>query len=113
MTRNEWSRWGRGACEGYGLSVCGGGNTRFEGSVSRSVPQPDGGYQWFSTINGKCEQTHATRDEALARVEHELSIAGNAFVSALAEYKTHRSKNKFSQAVDALRAAHLNTNGSA
>jgi len=102
-----WGRWGRGACEGYSLEI-GGGYARFSGSVSRSVPGHDGGFHWLSTINGKCEQTHATRDEAFARVEHELRIAGEAFVASFAEYKTHRPKNKYSQAVDAMRAAHLN-----
>ena len=113
MARNQWSRYGRGACEGYSLSIFGGGCTRFEGSVSRSVPQHDGGVHWLSSINGKCEQTHATREEAMARVEWELSIAGEAFVASFVEYKTHRPKNKFSQAVDAMRAARINTNAPA
>jgi hypothetical protein len=53
----------------------------------------------------------------MARIEHELSIAGEAFLMAFAAYKAHRPENKFSQAVDAMcharRSAHLNTNGTA
>lgn len=114
MTRNQWSRWGRGSCVGYSLSI-GDGYTRFHGSVSRSVPHSDGSYTWSSAINGICTQTHPSIEEAMARVEHELSIAGEAFASAFADYKTHRPKSKFSQAVDAMRAtrqsASLITNG--
>jgi len=112
----EWRRWGRGACEGYSLSL-GGGYTRFAGSVSRSVPEHNGGYHWISSINGICDQTHSTREEAMARVEWELSIAGEAFAGAFSEYKAQRPKNKFSQAVDAMRlarqSAHLDTNAPA
>ena len=102
MARNEWSRWGRGDCVGYSLSIGDGGFTRFEASVVRGVRRNDDSYSWSSSINGMCGQAHATIEEAMARVEFELSITANAFVASYAGYKAHRDKNKFSQAVDSM-----------
>lgn len=117
MARNEWSRWGRGDCVGYSLSIGDGGFTRFEGSVTRGVRGDSGGYSWSSAINGMCSQSHATIEEAMARVEFELSVTGEAFVASFAGYKAHRHENNFSQAVDAVRRASgsnsLKSNGAA
>jgi hypothetical protein len=104
MAQNEWIRWGRGDCVGYGLSI-GFGYVRFDAGVSRSVRDADGNYAWHSGINGKCEQTHATLEHAMARIELELRQAGDQFVAEYQGYKTNRHKNKFSQAVDAARDA--------
>ena len=103
MARNEWSRWGRGDCIGYSLAIGDGGFTRFEGSVTRGMRHDDGSYSWSSAINGMCGQAHASLEEAMARVEFELSITGEAFAVSFAGYKAHRHENKFSQAVDAMR----------
>lgn len=105
MAMNEWSRWGRGSCEGYSLQIGDGGFTRFEGQVLRNVAKQNGQPSaWSSSINGICAKEHATCAEAMRRVEFELSCTAEAFVSSYAGYKTHRHKNKFSQAVDALGA---------
>lgn len=100
---NQWSRWGRGSCEGYSLSIGDGGFTRFEGSVTRGVRDHDGNIKWTSAINGRCHCQHTTMAEAMARVEFELRIAGEAFVTSYTAHKENRHKNKFSQAVDAAR----------
>ena len=102
MARNEWTPWGRGDCVGYSLSI-GSGFVRFAAGVSRSVRGADGAYSWHSAINGKCAQTHATLEEAMARIEFELRIAGGQFVREYEGYKAHRHQNKFSRAVDAAR----------
>lgn len=89
--RNEWTRFGRGSCEGYGLEI-GGSNVRFSASVSRGVVDSEtGGCPWWSSINGICRQEHATREEAMARVEFELSIDGEQFVRDYAGYKARRA----------------------
>jgi hypothetical protein len=102
MARNEWSRWGRGDCEGYSLGARA-GYVRFDARVSRGVRGVDGNHPWFSDINGLCRQTHATREHAMARVEFELRIAGEQFLLEYEAYKALRQTNKFSNAVDAAR----------
>jgi hypothetical protein len=100
MALNEWSRWGRGAAEGYNLDI-GDGYTRFHASVVRSVFDPEnGGYSWASRINGKDERTHPTREAAMARIEFELSIAGECFVRMYEGFKINRGRNRYSRAVD-------------
>jgi hypothetical protein len=102
MARNQWSRWGRGDCEGYGLHI-GSDPVRFDAGVVRGVHDADGKCSWTSNINGRCAQTHATMTEAMARIEFELHIAGEQFVTEYEGYKASRNRNKFSQAVDAAR----------
>ncbi|HTT82352.1 MAG TPA: hypothetical protein VMF67_02625 [Rhizomicrobium sp.] len=68
MARDQWSRLGRGDCEGYGDPV-GGGDVRFHASGVRDA---EGNYPWTSAINGRCSKTHATREEGMARIEFEL-----------------------------------------
>jgi hypothetical protein len=105
MARNEWSRWGRGSCEGYSLDIGNGGFVRFEGSVVCAPGAPEGAANcWTSSINGTCMKMHDTCAEAMARVEFELAETAEAFVSLYAGYKAHRHKNKFSRAVDALKS---------
>jgi hypothetical protein len=116
MARNEWSRWGRGDCEGYGLDI-GYAYARFNASVVRGLREDDGSYKWAASINGGYRKTFDTRAEAMAHIEFELSIEGERFASEYAGYKAHRHENKFSQAVDAMRKAKLsnsvNSNGAA
>jgi len=97
-------RWGRGSCEGYNLDIGNSGFVRFEGEVVRNVGKGDGEPgAWRSSINGTCSQAHPTCAEAMKRVEFELAQAAEPFVSLYAGYKAHRHKNRFSQAVDALK----------
>lgn len=103
MTRSQWSRWGRGSCEGFALRIGSAGPVRFDGSVTRSARRDDGGYTWRSDINGACEKTHSTMADAMTRIEQEPVIARNAFVEDFDGYKAERHKNKYSQAVDASR----------
>lgn len=103
MEWNAWSRWGRGSCEGYSLRIGGGSFVRFEASVTRGIRGDDGSHSWRSDINGACGKTHATMEEAMMRVEQELAIAGKAFLEGVEEFKANRSKNRYSQAVDASR----------
>lgn len=104
MTKSEWARWGRGECEGYGLSI-GGGHARFDASVSRSVKQDDGSRKWYASINGRDEREFATREDAMAHIERELILAGNDFVCDFAAFRAMRGRNKYSQAIETERAA--------
>jgi hypothetical protein len=100
MARNEWTKWGRGDCEGYSLEI-GGSYARFEASVVRGPSPNDAGqHSWSSSINGKDHKQHSSREEAMAHIEFELANCGECFVSMYQGYKAHRHKNKFSQAVD-------------
>jgi hypothetical protein len=102
MARNQWSRWGRGDCEGYGLNI-GSGPVRFDAGVSRGVSDADGKCSWTSDINGKWSKTHAAMADGIARIEFELRQTGEQFVREYEGYKANRHKNKFSQTVDAAR----------
>lgn len=76
---------------------------RFHASVVRSIFDFDTqAYHWTSSINGRDEQKHPTREEAMARIEHELAIAGEQFVAELASFRAQRGRNKFSMAVDGI-----------
>ncbi len=87
MVRNGWTRWGRGSCEGYSLQI-GGGFVSFGGAVVRNASTPDGQKgAWHSSINGTCSQSHLTCVDAMRRVEFELSIAADGFVSMYARYQ--------------------------
>jgi|APThiThiocy_cv2_1041547.scaffolds.fasta_scaffold02951_1 hypothetical protein len=99
MAKSEWTRWGRGECEGYSLGI-GGGYTRFDASVSRSVRQEDGSRKWYASINGRDEREFASREEAMAHIEHELILAGNDFVCDFAAFRAMRGRNKYSQAIE-------------
>jgi hypothetical protein len=102
MARTEWTRWGRGDCEGYSLSI-GQGDVRFHAGVSRRMRDPDGKQSWTSDINGRCANAHPTRADAMAHIEFELRIAAEEFLQEYESYKAHRRNNRFSQAVDAAR----------
>lgn len=100
----------------YSLDV-GHAYARFHASVVRSVRNEAGGYSWSSSINGQYQKQHDSCEEAMARIEFEPSIDGEQFTNEYARYKAHRHKNKFSQAVDAMRKAKpsnsVNSNGAA
>ena len=82
---------GGGACEGYSLEV-GDGYARFHASVVRSIFDFETrAYNWTSSINGRDERKHSTREEAMGRTEHELSVAGELFV---AEYQAFRANRR-------------------
>ncbi|HEX3430500.1 MAG TPA: hypothetical protein VHT03_06395 [Rhizomicrobium sp.] len=90
--RHDWTRWGRGDCEGYGLEI-GHGNVRFHASVSRGKAQGDSdGWVWWSSINGICRKEHTTLEEAMARVEFELRIDAEQFARDYAGYKALREQ---------------------
>ena len=102
MARCEWSRWGRGSCEGYGLEV-GTGPARFSASVVRNAHRADPAHEWRAGINGGEDKQFASREGAMAYVERELVVVGEEIARDYAEFKVRRGKNRWSKAVDAMR----------
>ena len=64
MIRGEWSRWGRGMCEGYSLEI----GSAFRGSVVKSstVGRPT---VWIASVNMTALGEYLERREAMCRVE--------------------------------------------
>ena len=102
MARCEWTRWGRGSCEGYSLEV-GTGPARFSASVVRNAYRADPAREWRAGINGGEDKQFASREEAMAYVETELSRVGEEFARDYAEFRARRRKNRWSKAADAVR----------
>ncbi len=64
VNRRHWSRWGRGACEGWSLEL----GLAFRGSVVRQdkINQPP---TWLASVNSGYLGEYFDRDAAMARVE--------------------------------------------
>jgi hypothetical protein len=65
--RGEWTRWGRGMCEGWSLEI----GAAFRGSVVRSATtgQPT---TWIASINTSALGEYLDRAEAMRRVEEQV-----------------------------------------
>src|SRR6516162_2128523 len=70
MGRGQWTRWGRGMCEGWSLEI----GVAFHGSVVRRNPRAEP-TNWMASVNstglGECPQ----REIAMRRVEEIISPA--------------------------------------
>jgi len=65
--RGEWSRWGRGMCEGWSLEI---GNA-FRGAVVRQ-DKFDGPPMWLASVNAAYLGEYLDRASAMARVQAEI-----------------------------------------
>ncbi len=65
--RGQWSRWGRGMCEGWSLEI----GTAFRGSVVRQerIEAPP---TWLASVNSTYLSEHSDRQSAMARVEGDI-----------------------------------------
>jgi len=74
MGRGQWTRWGRGMCEGWSLEI----GMAFRGSVVRreTSGQPT---TWIASINSTALGEFLERDIAMRRVE-ELMESGMVLV---------------------------------
>jgi hypothetical protein len=63
--RGQWTRWGRGMCEGWGLNI---GNV-FRVTVVRQYKGFDEPPTWRAGINASELGEYPDRDEAMKRVE--------------------------------------------
>lgn len=63
MGYGRWSRWGRGSCEGWSLSI----GDALRGQIARN---PDG--RWRASLSQADLGEHATKEEAQAAVERRI-----------------------------------------
>ena len=68
-TRARWSRWGWGACEGYGLEI---GETFRCSVVLKPGSGPGEPASYSASINSHILGRHADREAAMCAVEKEL-----------------------------------------
>jgi len=67
MNRGEWTRWGRGMCEGYSLEIC----AAFRGSIVRS-DTPGVPSWWIASVNTTALGEYLERGDAMRRVEETI-----------------------------------------
>jgi hypothetical protein len=65
--RGQWSRWGRGMCEGWSLEI---GNA-FRGAVVRQ-DRTDQPATWMASVNAAYLGEYLDRASAMARVQAEI-----------------------------------------
>jgi hypothetical protein len=65
--RGQWSRWGRGMCEGWSLEI---GNA-FRGAVVRQ-DKFDGPSMWLASLNAAYLGEYLEREAAMGRVQAEI-----------------------------------------
>ena len=74
--RGQWSRWGRGMCEGWSLEI----GTAFRGSVVRQ-DRIEAAPTWLASVNSTYLSEHPDRESAMARVEaavaHDMELVLN------------------------------------
>jgi hypothetical protein len=68
-TRAKWSRWGWGACEGYGLEI---GDTFRCSVVLKPGNGPSEPPSFTASINSNILGRHSDREAAMRAVEREL-----------------------------------------
>ncbi len=68
--RGQWSRWGRGACEGWGLEL----GLAFRGAVVRQ-DKINGPSTWLASVNASYLGEYLDRETAMARVEEAIEHA--------------------------------------
>src|SRR6516164_2038333 len=87
MGRGQWTRWGRGMCEGWSLEI----GMAFRGSVVRqeTIGQPT---TWIASINSTGLGEFLGREIAMHRVE-ELVESSMLLVLHIGNYIERRKRN--------------------
>jgi hypothetical protein len=85
--RGEWSRWGRGMCEGYSLEI----GFAIRGSVVRrhAVGLPS---TWLASLNMTALGEFLDRGEAMRRVETRIEADMDLLLSDWADYRAVKAK---------------------
>src|SRR5262249_6327672 len=83
MGRGQWSRWGRGMCEGWSLEL----GVAFRGSVVRreTSGQPT---TWIASINSTALGEFLEREIAMRRVEE---LIESSMVLVLHDWEVYRA----------------------
>jgi len=96
MARTLWTRWGRGSCEGYSLTIGDGGWFSFRCGVSRgawTVDPPH--YTWSADVNGTTiARNLADQAGAVAALESELRLGMREILVDWARFEEQHGNRK-------------------
>ena len=70
MGRGQWTRWGRGMCEGWSLEI----GVAFHGSVVRRNPRAEP-TNWMASVNSTGLGEFQQREIAMRRVEELIEVS--------------------------------------
>jgi hypothetical protein len=84
--RGEWTRWGRGMCEGWSLEI----GTAYRGAVVRQdkIEQPP---TWLASVNAASLGEYLDRETAMARVESDIE---HSMQMVLYDWGLHQAATK-------------------
>jgi hypothetical protein len=85
--RGQWSRWGRGMCEGWSLEI----GTAYRGSVVRQdrIDHPP---TWLASVNAAYLGEYLDRETAMARVEADIEHNMQMVLNDWGLYQAAKSK---------------------
>jgi hypothetical protein len=86
--RGQWSRWGRGMCEGWSLEI----GTAFRGSVVRQ-DRIEAAPTWLASVNSTYLSEHSDRESAMARVEADIESRMELVLHDWELYQVSKDKN--------------------
>ena len=86
MGRGQWTRWGRGMCEGWSLEV----GMAFHGSVVRRARSGDPP-TWGASINSTALGEYLEREIAMHRVEE---LVESSMVLVLHDWELYRQRKR-------------------
>jgi hypothetical protein len=86
MRRREWSRWGRGSCEGWSLEI----GLAFRGSVVKSET-PGLPTTWIASINTGALGEYLEREIAMRNVEAQIESNMNLVLHDWELYRSAKS----------------------
>jgi hypothetical protein len=88
--RSEWSRWGRGMCEGWSLEI----GTAYRGSVVRQdrIDHPP---TWLASVNAAYLGEYLDRETAMARVEADIEHNMQMVLNDWGLYQAAKSKRSW------------------
>lgn len=83
MTKAQWTRWGRGMCEGWSLEI----GAAFRGSVVRQE-RTDHPTTWLASVNAGYLGEYFDQATAMARVE---DVIEHNMKAALEDWQLYRT----------------------
>src|SRR5215470_7318821 len=86
MGRGQWTRWGRGMCEGWSLEI----GVAFHGSVVRQARRGEPA-RWSASINSSALGEFLEREIAMRRVEE---LIESSMKLALHDWEVYRAEKE-------------------
>ena len=87
MGRGQWTRWGRGMCEGWSLEI----GVAFHGSVVRRNPRAEP-TNWMASVNSTGLGEFLQREIAMRRVEEPVEASMVLVLHDWELYRTAKGK---------------------